>query len=120
MSIVFVLIILLVAWVVLILPKQRELKRHNALVAALAVGDDVMTGSGIYGTLTEVGADTVSLSIAPGVEIKVARRAIAAKVTSTAARRGARCRRAPRRRPRRARARLGGELTCGASGGRGR
>lgn len=84
MSIVFVLIILLVAWVVLILPKQRELKRHNALVAALAVGDDVMTGSGIYGTLTEVGADTVSLSIAPGVEIKVARRAIAAKVTSTA------------------------------------
>jgi preprotein translocase subunit YajC len=71
MSFLIIIILFAVAWVVLILPKQRELKRHNAFVQSLAVGDEVMTGSGIYGTLVEV---------APGVEIKIARRAIASQV----------------------------------------
>ena len=80
MSLIFLLILLVLAWVVLILPKQRELKRHNALVASLEVGDEVMSGSGLYGTITEMTDDAVLLSIAPGVEVKVARRAVAAKV----------------------------------------
>jgi preprotein translocase subunit YajC len=71
-----------IAWVVLILPKQRELKRHNALVASLEVGDEVMTGSGFYGTLTEVTDDTVLVELAPGIEVKLARRAVAAKVVA--------------------------------------
>ena len=80
MSLIFLLILLVLAWVVLILPKQRELKRHNALVASLEVGDEVMSGSGLYGTIIELTDDAVLLSIAPGVEVKVARRAVAAKV----------------------------------------
>lgn len=76
------LIILLfaIAWVVLILPKQRELKRHNALVASLEVGDEVMTGSGIYGTLTGIAEDKVRLEVASGLEVTLARRAVAAKI----------------------------------------
>ena len=73
-----------IAWVVLILPKQRELKRHNALVASLEVGDEVMTGSGFYGTLTEITDDTVVVLLAPGIEVKLARRAVAAKVVAPA------------------------------------
>ncbi len=64
----------------LIVPRQREMRRHQALVAALAVGDPVMTGSGIYGTLTALDDDLAWLEVAPGTVIKVARRAIAAKV----------------------------------------
>jgi preprotein translocase subunit YajC len=81
------LIILLfaIAWVVLILPKQRELKRHNALIGSLEVGDEVMTGSGIYGTLTEVTDDRVRLEVAPGLELTMARRAVAAKIPAPAA-----------------------------------
>jgi preprotein translocase subunit YajC len=74
------LILFALAWVVLILPKQRELKRHNALVAALQVGDRVMTGSGFYGTITEIAADTVRLQLAPNLEVTVARRAVAARI----------------------------------------
>lgn len=80
MNFLFIIILFVLAWVVLILPKQRELKRHNALIAALEVGDEVMSGSGLYGTLVEIDGDTVLMQIAPGVEIKLARRAIAAKV----------------------------------------
>lgn len=80
MSLLFIVILFAIAWVVLILPKQRELKRHNALVDSLAVGDEVMSGSGLYGTIVQIDSDTVLLQIAPHVEIKLARRAVAAKV----------------------------------------
>jgi preprotein translocase subunit YajC len=72
-------------YVFLILPKQRELKRHNALVASLEVGDEVMTGSGFYGILTEIDADTVMVRLAPGLEVKLARRAVTAKVPDPSA-----------------------------------
>ena len=80
MSFLIIIILFVIAWVVLILPKQRELKRHNAFVQSLAVGDEVMTGSGIYGTLVEVSEATVLLQVSPGVEMKIARRAIASQV----------------------------------------
>ena len=48
MNFIFIIILFVLAWVVLILPKQRELKRHNALIEALEVGDEVMSGSGLY------------------------------------------------------------------------
>ncbi len=64
----------------LILPRQRELRRHQAVTAALQVGDHVMTGSGLYGTLTALEDDLAWLEIADGVVIKVARRAVAARV----------------------------------------
>ena len=80
MSFLIIIILFAVAWVVLILPKQRELKRHNAFVQSLAVGDEFMTGSGIYGTLVEVSEAMVLLQVAPGVEMKIARRAIASQV----------------------------------------
>ncbi len=67
-------------YVFLIRPKQREMKRHNALVSSLEVGDEVMTGSGFYGTLTSVDADIVMVRLGPGLEVKMARRAIAAKI----------------------------------------
>jgi preprotein translocase subunit YajC len=83
MSILLLLILFVLAWVVLILPKQRELKRHNALVSSLDVGDEVMSGAGVYGTITGIEGDVVWLEVAPDVEIRVAKRAIASKVVET-------------------------------------
>jgi preprotein translocase subunit YajC len=80
MSVILLIVLFVLAWVVLILPKQRELKRHNALVASLEVGDEVMSGSGLYGTIARIEGDVVYLEVAPGLELKLARRAIAARV----------------------------------------
>jgi len=84
MSTLLLLLLFVLAWVVLILPKQRELRRHNALVASLDVGDEVMSGAGIYGTITGIEGDVVWLEIAPDIEIRCAKRAIASKVVETA------------------------------------
>lgn len=80
MSFLIIIVLFVIAWVVLILPKQREVKRHGAFVDSLRVGDEVMTGSGIYGTLVQVDEATVLLQVASGVEMKIARRAIASRV----------------------------------------
>jgi preprotein translocase subunit YajC len=84
MGAVFILVICGLLFGVLIIPKQRQLKRHTALVDSLAVGDEVMTGTGIYGTITRLEPDFAYVEIAPTVVVKLARRAVASKVTAAA------------------------------------
>jgi preprotein translocase subunit YajC len=81
---IFILVVFGLLFAVLIIPKQRELRRHQELVASIAVGDEVMTGTGIYGTIHDLDDAYVHLEVAPGVVIKVARRAVAAKVDDQA------------------------------------
>ncbi|MGZ4681308.1 MAG: preprotein translocase subunit YajC [Acidimicrobiales bacterium] len=80
MGAVLIFILMALLWVVLIVPRQREVRRHNALVASLEVGDEVMTGAGIYGTITELGDDEVSVEIAPGVIVRMVKRAVGSKI----------------------------------------
>jgi preprotein translocase subunit YajC len=68
-------------WVLLILPQQRRVRAHQAVVAKLAVGDEVMTTSGIYGTVLEMDGEAIQLKVAEGVVLKVARAAVASTVT---------------------------------------
>jgi preprotein translocase subunit YajC len=69
--------ILAVMYAVLIMPQQRRVKEHRAYVASLQVGDDVVTTSGLFGTVTALDDDRARLRIAPDVEITMARMAIA-------------------------------------------
>ena len=68
--------IALVFWLLVIRPQSRRQRELAAMQSALEVGDQVMLTSGIHGTLREMGDDTVSVEIAPGVVVTVARGAI--------------------------------------------
>jgi preprotein translocase subunit YajC len=72
----------LLMWVLFILPQQRRLRAHQAVVQSLAVGDEVMTTAGLYGTITEIDDDTdvVHLEVAPGTVIRLARGAVAQRL----------------------------------------
>jgi preprotein translocase subunit YajC len=80
MGAIIIFIVLAVMWVLLAVPRQREARRHNAVMASLQVGDEVMTGGGIFGTVDEIGDDHVLLEVAPGMVMKVTKRAVASKV----------------------------------------
>jgi len=57
---------------------QRSRRRAVAQTqAALVAGQEVVTTTGIYGTVAELGPDFVLLEVAPGVRMKFARGAIA-------------------------------------------
>lgn len=67
-------------WVLFILPQQRRVRAHQALVASLEPGDDVVLSAGIFGHIVDLGADEMRLEVAPGVELRVARQAVLRKV----------------------------------------
>lgn len=77
MELLVPIVILGVMYAVLILPQQRRVKEHRTYVGSVQVGDEVVTTSGLYGTVTALDADEARLLIAPGVEITMARLAIA-------------------------------------------
>lgn len=64
----------------LIRPQQKRQKEHQALMAALAVGDRVITIGGVYGTIHSLEDDRVGIEVAPSVVIEVARSAVAKKL----------------------------------------
>jgi preprotein translocase subunit YajC len=48
----------------------------------LELGDEVMTTSGIFGRIVELGDDDLRLEIAPGTVVRVARGAIGERLTA--------------------------------------
>lgn len=71
----FVLIVL-VFWFLVVRPARRQQQKLAATQSAMSVGGEVMLGSGIYGTVTSIGDDTLELEVAPGMRMKVAKQAV--------------------------------------------
>jgi preprotein translocase subunit YajC len=70
-----------VMYFMMIRPQQKRRKEAEAMQSALGPGDEVVTIGGLYGTVTGVADDTVLLEVAPGVQTRYARPAIARVVS---------------------------------------
>lgn len=79
-----ILVLLVLMYVVLFLPRQRQMARQRAMQAALAVGDEVVTIGGMHGTVTELHEDGLRLEVSPGVEVRFVRDAVARRLASEA------------------------------------
>jgi len=77
MSIILIVGLIVIFYFMLIRPQQKRMRQQMELMSNLRAGDDVMTSSGIYGTISEVEEDTVLMEVAEDVEIRVAKSAIA-------------------------------------------
>ena len=62
---------IVIFYFLLIRPQQKKAKEHQAMLAALSVGDEVVTAGGILGKVTALGDGVVTLEVAQGVQIKV-------------------------------------------------
>ena len=71
-------LIFVVFYFLLIRPQAKRAKEHKAMVAALAVGDEVVTSGGILGKVTEAGDQFLTVEIAEGVQVKVQRHTVSA------------------------------------------
>jgi preprotein translocase subunit YajC len=67
-------------WVLLILPQQRRMRQHQAVVASLRAGDEVVTAGGVYGTIISVAEETLAVEVAPGIVLQVLRSAVSQRV----------------------------------------
>ncbi len=78
MSLLPLVLIFVVFYFLLIRPQNKRQKEHKELVANLTVGDEVVTGGGILGKVTETNEQFVHVQVADGVVLKVQRHTIAA------------------------------------------
>ena len=82
---IFILVLLVLFWLMLIRPRRQQLRAQQRQLDSLEVGDEVLTAGGVYGTVRYLEGDEVRLEIAPEVEIRLARRAVAAVLTEKGA-----------------------------------
>jgi preprotein translocase subunit YajC len=78
---IFIIVILILMWFLLIRPQRRRQLDSQRLLDSLAVGQEIVTAGGLYGTITELDEDEARVVIADGVEVRVAKRAIAGVIT---------------------------------------
>jgi preprotein translocase subunit YajC len=84
-TVVWIVGIALLTWFLFVRPRRRMMMRQRELLGALSTGDQVVTVGGVYGTIVALDGDEVRLEVAPDVVIRVARRAVAARVGPAAA-----------------------------------
>lgn len=65
------IIMLGIFYFLLIRPQQKKAKEHRALLEALKKGDSVVTAGGVFGKVTGLDENVVTLEIATGVNIKI-------------------------------------------------
>lgn len=77
-SLLLPVMLIVVFYFLLIRPQQKKQKEHRAMIDALGVGTEVVTGGGVLGKVTELGDQFVTVEVANGVQVKVQRHSITA------------------------------------------
>ena len=67
---------LVLFWLLIVRPARGQQRRMAELQESLKVGDRVVIGAGIFGTITALHDATIDLEVAPGTVISVARQVV--------------------------------------------
>ena len=65
------LFVFVIFYFLMIRPQQRRMKEHQATIAAVQKGDQVITAGGIRGKVTKVSDDEVEVEIAQGIKVRI-------------------------------------------------
>jgi len=79
-SLIILLLIPLAMYFLLIRPQRRRMREQQSMQRSIAVGDEVVTTSGIYGFITGIEDDRFWLEIDDDVQIRISRAAVQARV----------------------------------------
>jgi preprotein translocase subunit YajC len=76
--------IIAIFYFLLIRPQRQAQKKHQAMVAALKKGDDIMTDGGILGQVIHLADDRITIKTAENTRVVVARSKIQRVITAQA------------------------------------
>lgn len=77
-----ILLLIVLMYFLLIRPQQKRMRDQQQMLSAVEEGDEVLTTAGVYGFITAMEGDVVWVEIAEGVEVRVAKGAIARRIAS--------------------------------------
>jgi preprotein translocase subunit YajC len=64
-------------WLFLIMPQRRRMQAQRELHASVEIGDEILTVGGLIGRVRSAQDEELGLEIAPGTQVRVARRSVA-------------------------------------------
>lgn len=78
-SLILIVAMFALLWLLLIRPQRQKAQAEQRMRDSVDVGDEILTVGGLYGTVTGVGDETgeLWLKVAPEVELRVDKRAVA-------------------------------------------
>ena len=78
------LLIFVIFYLLMIRPQQQRVKQHQAEIAAVKKGDEVITGGGLRGRVTKVSDDEVEVELAQGVRVRAVKSTLSHVLTANA------------------------------------
>jgi preprotein translocase subunit YajC len=76
------LLIFVIFYMLMIRPQQKRMKEHQATIAAVKKGDEVITGGGIRGRVTKVMDEDVEVEIGQNTRVRVVKATLSHVVTA--------------------------------------
>ena len=70
-TIIFLIPMLLLFWLLIFRPQQKQMKAHREMVAGIKRGDTVVMSNGMIGKVTRVENDEAMVEVAQGVNVRV-------------------------------------------------
>ena len=74
------ILMFVVFWFLLIRPQQKKLREQQKMQSSLNKGEEVVTNSGIFGTVTGITDKVITLEVAKDVRVKVLKNHISSTV----------------------------------------
>ena len=74
------IIIFVIFYFLIIRPQVKRAKDHKKLTESVSKGDEVVTGGGLLGKVSDVNDNFVTLEISDGIEVKIQRQSVASLV----------------------------------------
>lgn len=73
-----------IMYFLLIRPQQKKVKEHQAMIAAVRRGDQVVTAGGLIGKVTKVKEDNeLEVELAQGVKVRVVKTTLSQVISKT-------------------------------------
>lgn len=76
-ALIFPILLIVAFYFLLIRPQTKRAKEHKKMVEELKKGDEVVTGGGLLGRITEIGENFIQLEVAEGIQLKIQKQAVA-------------------------------------------
>ncbi len=83
-SVIIIVVMLVLMWLLLIRPQRRRQSQQAQMLSSLELGDEILTAGGLYGRIVAIGEDSLTVEIAPGTNVRVARGAVSAVIPDEA------------------------------------
>jgi preprotein translocase subunit YajC len=81
-SLIFLGLLIAIFYFMLIRPQKKRMEEHRKLVESVDPGDEIITMTGMYGTVRAIADESVDVEIAPGTTVRFLKSAIGRKVSA--------------------------------------